>query len=168
MTAFRPQASSDTTISPQDAAPSQVDVDTAIRDMISLADALLTLMDQENRHLAEGMPVPLGEIVERKHALADEFRALFSDVRLQQAMVSTATPELASALLERGRDLNAALNENGTRLQKAIAASRHRVETIMRAIRQETTRPSAYGGNGRYEQRSYAARPVSLRPGVEA
>ena len=77
------------------------------------------------------------------------------------------SPELASALLKRGRELNDALAENGTRLQKAIAASRYRVETIMRAIREETARPSAYGGNGRYEQPSYAVRPVSLRPGVE-
>ena len=148
-------------------APSREDVDTAITNMISLADALLALMDQENRHLAEGMPIPLGDMVKRKHELADEFRSLFSNVRVQQAMVSSATPELASALLERGRTLNAALNENGTRLEKAIAASRHRVETIMRAIRQETTRPSAYGGNARYERPSYTARPVSLRPGVE-
>ncbi len=159
--------SEDGALSPQNAR-TPAELDAAIRSMIIIADDLLLLMDRENRHLAAGMPVPLSDIVERKHELADEFKALVGDVRMQQAMISSASPDLASALLERGRKLNTALTENGTRLRKAIAASKHRVETIMRAIRQDSTRPSSYGGNGRYEQPSNTTRPVSLRPGKEA
>ncbi|MDJ0932520.1 flagellar export chaperone FlgN [Breoghania sp.] len=146
----------------------QEDVDAAVQNMIGLSDALLQLIDRENRHLAESMPVPLGDIAERKHELVDELRKSVGNADMQNAALATASPELAEALRQRGAELTEALQENGERLRKAIATSHHRVETIMRAIREDVNRPSAYGGNGRYENASYSARPVSLRPGVEA
>ncbi len=143
------------------------DVDDAVRHMIDMADELLTLTSDENRKLAVGLPASLDDIVFRKQELAAEFESLLGQVKIQQDLLVNADPDLTASLLERNRRLKDVLAENADRLRIAMAASKRRVDAIMRAIREENAPPTSYGKNGRYRVAG-TSKPMSLGPGCKA
>ncbi|WP_417694028.1 hypothetical protein [Roseibium sp.] len=140
-------------------------LDGSVMRMIGVATELTSLAIEETERLQAGKPEPIDDILLRKRELVDEYEKWIKTMARQQQILMHANPTLFEQLLQCNRELTDALSENKATLKKAMTVSKRRVETIMRAIREESTVPTAYANNGRYAANTaYAS---SLRPARE-
>ncbi len=132
----------------------------AVTAVIRLVDELLALIEEENRHLASGAPASTSSVIARKAALAEEFGKWVAGVRERQIVISEADSRLHARLRERSVLLRQRMHENVDGLRAAVAATRRRVDAIMRAIREQVTPPSnQYGASGRLTRPGGETRP---------
>ncbi|MGE4278403.1 MAG: flagellar export chaperone FlgN [Magnetospirillum sp.] len=128
---------------------------TAERPTRQLAEALLDtvselseLITEENRALAAGYPAGLAASTERKTELAAEYAELWDDLGPQGAAVLAQDPDFSRVLMAAVVSLRSATQENATRLEAALAASRRRVESVLEALRQDGAGSRTYGAKG--------------------
>ncbi len=124
-------------------------VDAMVIRIITLIDAMVGVIEEENALLAKGLPASLSEVVGRKASLAAELEQWTLAVRQRKLRLETADPELCAWMRRRGADLQTAMEENVARLEAAILASRRRIEAVMRAMRDQMAERGAYQANGR-------------------
>ena len=141
-------------------------VEARVRHIISVTEELIVLAGEENRRLSAGRPADLQDIVRRKHRLIRELEGWLNQTRAYPDILREVPPALGERLSSLTRDLAAALAENTALLNKALAATRRRTDTIVRAIRDARTLPAGYTVGGR--QRTGALHPVSVGAGVKA
>lgn len=120
-----------------------------------LAEALLdtvtelsTLIGEENRALAAGYPAGLAASTERKTVLAAEYADLWEDLGPEGAALLAQDPDFSRVLMAAVVSLRNATQENATRLESAMTASRRRVEAVLEALRQEGDGARPYGAKG--------------------
>lgn len=120
-----------------------------------LAEALLEtvtelseIIAEENRVLASGFPAGLVATTERKTELAAEYAELWEDLGPEGASQLAQDPEFGRTLMAAVVSLRQATQENVTRLEAAMAASRRRVEAVLDALRQEARGSGTYGAKG--------------------
>jgi hypothetical protein len=130
------------------AQPSRGDVNAAAVRMLELIDALIEVVGEENRGLARGIPASIAQFVGQKSRLADEFEALVADAKLRMLVVGGTEHELRTRLVERSSVLRRAMDENLERLNAAIDATRRRVDSVMRALREQVSEHGIYRANG--------------------
>lgn len=141
-------------------------LDGSVMQMIGVATELTAIATQETERLQTGKQEPIDDLLLRKRELVEEYEKWIKTMAQQQQLLMHANPTLFNELLECNRTLTEALNENKASLKKAMTVSKRRVETIMRAIREESAMPTAYANNGRYASSSVYGN--SLRPAREA
>ena len=122
--------------------------DAAVEAVIELLHELIFIIVSENRLLAQGLPASLSQFVERKTELSETFERWVADVKANKIHISLASPARREQLIQYTRRLGADMEENLSRLRLAMDASRHRIDAIMAAIREQVARPG-YNANGR-------------------
>lgn len=120
-----------------------------------LAEALLDtvaelseLITEENRSLAAGYPAGLASSTERKTELAAEYAELWDDLGPEGAAALAQDPDFSRVLMAAVATLRTATQENATRLEAALSASRRRVESVLEALRQDGAGSRTYGSKG--------------------
>lgn len=143
-------------MNPENQNPAPVDnavgVNAAVQHVITLVDELLVVIEDENRILARGMPASLSKSINRKNELADAFETMVKLVADRQLCLHMSDEALRQHLVVRVRALRVVMTENTDRLRAAIDATRRRIEAVMRAIKEEMSRPPGYGPNGRLQE----------------
>ena len=122
--------------------------DTDVAEILGLVEALIRVIDEENRQLATGLPASLSSAVADKGKLAVNLEAQVAAIRSQTISIADAAPLLRQQLAARSSVLSDAMVENTTRLRAAIEATRRRIEAVMRAVRDDATSNGAYNAGG--------------------
>jgi hypothetical protein len=118
--------------------------------VIALVEELIVVIDEENRHLATGAPASTSHLVQRKRELAEKFTQWVVGVRRRDIDFRDADPAVHKRLIESSKTLRKHMNDNVDSLRSSIAATRRRVDAIMRAIREQAApAPNQYGANAR-------------------
>jgi hypothetical protein len=107
----------------------------ALENFVGVMGKLKAIIENENDFLERGLPATLLATTKRKSVLSREYGALSNvvmDVAVDQIM---ADPELQVKLLSAGAELQAMSTENRQLLERALGASRRRVDAVMDAVR---------------------------------
>jgi hypothetical protein len=131
--------------------------------LLGLVDDLIVVIEAENALMATGVPASTSHLVERKRQLAGQFSNWIAGLRSRKIEVVHADSALRQRLIESNAVLRLHMNDNVESLQASIAATRRRIDAIMRAIREQSAAPPArYGADGKVAP-SQAAQ--AIRPG---
>ncbi|WEK03289.1 MAG: flagellar protein FlgN [Candidatus Devosia phytovorans] len=122
-----------------------------VETMLVLVDQLIAVVTEENDALASGAPAALASTMRDKTRLGRELEHHVRLVRSGIPLDPAAPLELRQRLVERGQALTAIMAENADRLRGALVSTRRRVDAIMRALRQQETRPGPYSNTGRLQ-----------------
>jgi len=129
--------------------PSLVPDGQRVEDLVSLIDALIDVVTEENIALAMGLPASQSRHTERKLQLADQFEQWVKEVSMKHMLLHGCNPPLQRKVLDRIEQLRVSMDENMTRLRAAIEASQRRIDAVMAAIREQISDKSPYSANGR-------------------
>ena len=143
-----------------------VEVEAVVGDAIRIADELIRVVEEENRRLEIGRPTTIEDLLERKGKLASQFEAFLDRYKAEQNVFLMASETRFVELQAKTHKLSEVLFRNTGNLQKALAANQRRIDTIMRAVREEQTSSSPYSANGR--QTNTISFPVSMQSGFKA
>lgn len=131
--------------------------------LLGLVDDLIVVIEEENSLMAAGMPASTSHLVERKRELAGRFSHWIAGLRSREIEVVHADSALRKRLVESSEVLRLHMNGNVDSLRASIAATRRRIDAIMRAIREQSAPPpSRYGANGKVAPPQM---PQAIRPG---
>lgn len=136
--------------------------DEAARAMLSLLDEMIVVIAEENALMATGIPGSTSPVVARKRALAESFSRWIAALRSGEVELTRADRALRTRLIEKNEVLRREMEANVGSLRASMAATRRRIDAIMRAIREQAAPPpSRYGANGRTAapQEARAVRP---------
>ncbi|MBK5960023.1 hypothetical protein CCR97_17690 [Rhodoplanes elegans] len=136
------------TLSVENGAPVS-NADHSVARVVTLVDELITIVEEENRALARGLPASLSNSTARKTALAEDVERWAMHLRRHDLGSAATDRGQRERLVERVRRLTVVMDENVTRLRAAITASQRRVDAIMRAVREDVAARAPYGRNGR-------------------
>ena len=126
--------------------------------LIELVDALTMLIEEENTLLRGGAPTSLAATLALKVKLGGELER-----RVRTGMLNSGgNPVQRMQLARRSVALQAAMAENSANLRAAMLSTRRRVDAIMRALREQETRPGRYDNSGR---RLASQHPPATRSG---
>ena len=122
----------------------------ATRAVLALVDDLIVVIEEENALMAAGIPASTSHLVERKRELAGQFSHWIAGLRSREIAFADADAALHKRLIASNEILRLHMNDNVESLRSSIAATRRRIDAIMRAIREQSTPPpSRYGANGK-------------------
>lgn len=158
----KPEKSVKVLLSPADIAKVESVIDNAIR----VSEDLLAITEEENRRLASGRPATIDDLLECKRKLVGEMEAFLKQFKAQSNIFLLASPKKFTELQMSNERLTLALSSNSQNLVRALTASRRRVETIMRAIREKQAANTGYDNRGGYG--ATPSHPVSVGPRYEA
>ncbi|MBI2242053.1 MAG: flagellar export chaperone FlgN [Magnetospirillum gryphiswaldense] len=116
--------------------------------LLDTVSELSELIAEENRALAAGYPAGLDSSTERKTVLAAEYAELWEDLGAEGAAMLAQDPEFSRVLMAAVVSLRSATQENATRLEAALSASRRRVEAVLEALRADGSSSRPYGAKG--------------------
>ncbi|QDG76091.1 flagellar export chaperone FlgN [Labrenzia sp. PHM005] len=142
------------------------EVEAAISNAIAVAEELISVTEEETRRLSSGRPEAIEELVARKKKLASDFEEFLQKYKAERNLFMLASDERFEALQVKTNHLAKILIENTDHLKRAMTANERRIETIMRAIREQQTSVSPYGANG--VQRHQGQAPISMHTGHKA
>jgi flagellar biosynthesis/type III secretory pathway chaperone len=126
-----------------------VELETPMEQLLQLAYQLAEVVEEENRLLSMGFPTPLAETTDAKLRLSREIEAIMADADTKRR-TAVANIQQRGELAKRIRRIEAAVQENSSRLDGAIFATKRRIAAVMSAIRDEVRQEApAYGANGR-------------------
>lgn len=129
--------------------PAEPQSDISVAGMIELVEALSALIAEENAQLRTGTPAALVATVKLKIRLASELERHVRVVRAGGLFDGDTDPALRARLIQRGAELQMAMQENAGHLRAAMLSTRRRVDAIMRAFREHEARPGRYDAAGR-------------------
>lgn len=131
--------------------------------LLGLVDDLIVVIEEENTLMAAGIPASTSHLVERKRELAGQFSHWIAGLRSREVDVVHADSALRKRLVESNEVLRLHMNDNVDCLRASIAATRRRIDAIMRAIREQSApSPARYGANGKVAP---PQTPQAIRPG---
>ena len=136
--------------------------DAAARAMLALLDEMIVVIAEENDLMAAGIPGSTSHVVARKRELAETFSRWIASLRSGEIALAGADRVLRDRLIEKNEVLRRHMDANVGSLRASMAATRRRIDAIMRAIREQSAPPpSRYGANGRTAppQEARAIRP---------
>lgn len=135
----------------------------ATKALLALVDELIVVIDEENALMAAGIPASTSHLVARKRELAEKFSHWIAGLRSREFEVADADAPLRKRLIESNEVLRLHMNDNVESLRASIAATRRRIDAIMRAIREQSApAPGRYGANGKVAPPQMAQ---AIRPG---
>jgi ABC-type phosphate transport system auxiliary subunit len=123
--------------------------DLRIENFIALIDELIAVVIEENAALAQGLPASRSKQIARKTELAGTFESLVKEINAKKITFQSSDERLRLTLAERLKQLQGAMDENVVRLRAAIAASKRRIDAVMRVIREQVSGASPYTASGR-------------------
>ena len=107
----------------------------ALDNFVGVMGKLKAIIENENDFLERGLPATLLATTKRKSVLSREYGTLSNellDVAVDQLL---ADPQLQVKLVAAGAELQAMTKENRALLERAVNASRRRVDLVMDAVR---------------------------------
>lgn len=121
----------------------------ALENFVGVMGKLKAIIENENDFLERGLPATLLATTKRKSVLSREYGALSSEVLEAAVDHLLADPELQVKLVAAGAELQAMSKENRALLERAVNASRRRVDAVMDAVRASAdASPEALSGLG--------------------
>jgi len=102
---------------------------------VGVMGKLKAIIENENDFLERGLPATLLATTKRKSVLSREYGALSNEVLDTAVDQLLADPELQVKLVAAGAELQAMTTENRALLERAVSASRRRVDAVMEAVR---------------------------------
>lgn len=142
--------------------PMTTSPDAAARALLALLDDMILVIAEENALMAAGIPGSTSPVVARKRDLADALSRWIAALRSGEIVLGRADRTLRARLVEKNEVLRRQMDANVGSLRASMAATRRRIDAIMRAIREQSApAPSRYGANGRIgaPQDTRAVRP---------
>ncbi len=142
--------------------PMTTSPDAAARALLALLDDMILVIAEENALMAAGIPGSTSPVVARKRDLADALSRWIAALRSGEIVLGRADRTLRARLVEKNEVLRRQMDANVGSLRASMAATRRRIDAIMRAIREQSApAPSRYGANGRIAapQDTRAVRP---------
>jgi hypothetical protein len=106
-----------------------------LKEFVGVMDKLKAIIETENEFLERGLPATLLATTKRKNILSREYGALSAELLDHAAEQLMADPELPVKLVAAGAELQAMSTENRQLLERAVAATRRRVDSVMEAVR---------------------------------
>jgi len=108
---------------------------TVLKEFVGVMDKLKAIIETENEFLERGLPATLLATTKRKSLLSREYGALSAELLDQQAEALMADPALPVKLVAAGAELQAMSAENRELLERAVNATRRRVDSVMEAVK---------------------------------
>ncbi len=130
--------------------------------LLALVADLIVVIEDENALMAAGMPASTSHLVARKRELGERFSHWIAGLRSHDIKLTQADALLRKRLIASNAVLRDHMNDNVESLRASIAATRRRIDAIMRAIREQSAPPPGrYGANGKVAppQSAQAIRP---------
>jgi len=115
-----------------------MDRNPALDNFVGVMGKLKAIIENENDFLERGLPATLLATTKRKSVLSREYGALSNEVLDTAVDQLLADPELQVKLVAAGAELQAMTTENRALLERAVSASRRRVDAVMEAVRAST------------------------------
>ena len=112
-----------------------MDRNPALDNFVGVMGKLKAIIENENDFLERGLPATLLATTKRKSVLSREYGALSNEVLDTAVDQLLADPELQVKLVAAGAELQAMTTENRALLERAVSASRRRVDAVMDAVR---------------------------------
>jgi hypothetical protein len=112
-----------------------MDRNPALDNFVGVMGKLKAIIENENEFLERGLPATLLATTKRKSVLSREYGALSNEVLDTAVDQLLSDPELQVKLVAAGAELQAMTTENRALLERAISASRRRVDAVMDAVR---------------------------------
>ena len=112
-----------------------MDRNPALDNFVGVMGKLKAIIENENEFLERGLPATLLATTKRKSVLSREYGALGTEMLDRAVDQLLADPELQVKLVAAGAELQAMTTENRALLEKAVFASRRRVNAVMDAVR---------------------------------
>jgi flagellar biosynthesis/type III secretory pathway chaperone len=130
------------------ATPAAFDAETPMEQLLGLAYQLAGVVEEENRLLAMGFPSSLAVTTEEKLRLSREIEAVMADAESKRR-TAAANIDQRSELARSIRRIEEAVQENSSRLDGAIHATKRRIAAVMTAVRDEaSSQAPTYGAKG--------------------
>ena len=107
----------------------------ALENFVGVMGKLKAIIENENDFLERGLPATLLATTKRKSVLSREYGMLSNEVLDVAVDQLLADPELQVKLVAAGAELQAMTKENRSLLERAVKASRRRVDAVMDAVR---------------------------------
>jgi hypothetical protein len=107
----------------------------ALENFVGVMGKLKAIIENENEFLERGLPATLLATTKRKSVLSREYGALSTELLEASVDQLLADPELQVKLVAAGAELQAMTKENRALLERAVKASRRRVDAVMEAVR---------------------------------
>ncbi len=136
------------TTAPSEEIVSMSEKSESLDDLIALVGELHELISAENALLASGMPASISQNIVVKAKLSAELDAWMARIRAGDRIFVEADKEQHRELVAQLTQLQDAMGENMSRLKRAMAVTRWRIEAIMSAVREQTKAENAYDQNG--------------------
>ncbi len=108
-----------------------MDRNPALDNFVGVMGKLKAIIENENDFLERGLLAT----TKRKSVLSREYGALSTELLDSSVEQLLSDPELQVKLVAAGAELQAMTTENRALLQKAVSASRRRVDAVMEAVR---------------------------------
>lgn len=125
------------------------DAETPMDQLLDLAYQLAGVVEEENRLLAMGFPSSLTATTEEKLRLSREIETIMADAEAKRR-TAAANLDQRSELARSIRRIEEAVQENSSRLDGAIHATKRRIAAVMSAVRDEVgSEAPTYGAQGR-------------------
>jgi len=106
-----------------------------LKEFVGVMDKLKAIIETENEFLERGLPATLLATTKRKSLLSREYGTLSAELLDHKAEQLMADPALPVKLVAAGAELQAMSAENRELLERAVAATRRRVDSVMDAVR---------------------------------
>lgn len=106
-----------------------------LSEFVGVMDKLKAIIETENEFLERGLPATLLATTKRKSYLSREYGALSTELIDQAVEHVMADPALPVKLVAAGAELQAMSEENRQLLERALAATKRRVDSVMDAVR---------------------------------
>lgn len=107
----------------------------ALDNFVGVLGKLRAIIENENDFLERGLPATLLATTKRKSVLSREYGALSAELLDASVDQLLSDPELQVKLVAAGAELQAMTKENRALLERAVNASRRRVDSVMNAVR---------------------------------
>jgi hypothetical protein len=112
-----------------------MDRNPALENFVGVMGKLKAIIENENEFLERGLPATLLATTKRKSVLSREYGALSNELLDGAVDQLLADPDLQVKLVAAGAELQAMTTENRALLEKAVTASRRRIDAVMDAVR---------------------------------
>jgi hypothetical protein len=112
-----------------------MDRNPALENFVGVMGKLKAIIENENEFLERGLPATLLATTKRKSVLSREYGALSNELLDTSVDELLADPGLQVKLVAAGAELQAMTTENRALLERAVSASRRRIDAVMDAVR---------------------------------
>lgn len=117
--------------------------------LVHMIDEFISVVRDENALLARGLPTAPVLLSRQKYEFAKTFSEWVTAATKRDLNFEMISDIARGRVVERLSVFQEVIEENIRRLKAAMEAGQMRINAVMMAVRQETTRPTAYDASGR-------------------